>query len=926
MRKLLIAFLILLFVPACAQKKDTLKISNLKCENLINPLGIDNPQPKFSWQIISTQRNTMQSAYRILVSDNPVMLSSDNGNLWDSKKVKSDQSILVQYKGKPLQSGKKYYWKVMIWDAAGNVSDWSETAEWQMGLLTGADWEKAKWICYEELSETMRVVPGVHLGGESMGNKGLQRTVVPYFRKGFRITKPVASASFYISGLGQYDAFINGTKIGNSFLAPGWTDYDKTILYNTFDVTSYLAPGKNAIGAIVGNGFYNINRERYRKLVIAYGTPKIICKLQIYYKDGTSESLVSGEDWKTASSPVTYTSIFGGEDYDARLEQPGWSDTGFDDSCWKAVKVAKHTTGVLKPDLDYPVNVMETFDVKNINQISNDKYLYDFGQNASGIFEIKVSGKKGQVIRLLPGELINEKNEVNQNATGRWHYYVYTLKGEGVETWYPQFTYYGFRYIQVEGAIPDENAESDSLPKIQELNMLHTRNSAPSYGSFQCSNELFNRIYNLINWAIKSNLQSVVTDCPHREKLSWLEQDYLMGVSINSNFEVYHLYKKLVDDMIDAQTVEGLVPNIAPEYVHFEGDFRDSPEWGSASIILPWLIYKWYSDKSTMEKSWPMMVKYIYYLKSKSDNNILSFGLGDWYDLGPERPGFAQLTPVSLTATAIYYYDLKLLSDMAGLLRKLKEKEDYEKWADEVKTAFNKKFFNKETKVYATGSQTSMAMPLCLGLVDAAYREKVMSNLIDSIDAHNKALTAGDIGFHYLVKALMEGGASQLLFEMNNRDDVPGYGYQLRKGATALTESWPALEVVSNNHLMLGHLMEWFYTGIGGIQQEENSNGYRNLIIKPVIVGDLTSAKTSFESPYGTILTDWIISEKGLNVKVNIPANSTALIYLPVKEESEITENDIPVMQNRNIKLAKYENGYKIFKTGSGNYNFWISE
>lgn len=864
----------------------------------------------------------MQSAYRILVSDNPEKLVSDIGNIWDSKKVKSEQSILIQYQGTTLKSAEKYYWKVMVWDATGNASVWSPPASWQMGLLCGADWNNAKWICYEDMPASMRVVPGIHLGGENMGHKGLQRTVIPMFRKEFEVKKEIASATLFISGLGHYEAFINGAKIGNTFLSPGWTEYDKTILYNTYDLTDSLKSGKNTLGAIVGNGFYNINRERYRKLVIAFGTPKMICKLRITYSDGTTESIVSDNSWKTHPSPVTYSSIFGGEDYDARKEQQGWSDTSFDDSCWEPVIVAESVTGTLKAELGYPLEIMETIQVKKIHQISKEKFLYDFGQNASGIFELKIKGKRGQVVRLLPGELINDKNEINQNATGRWHYYTYILKGEGIETWRPKFTYYGFRYIQVEGAIPEGNVFSDSIPDVMELSMLHTSNSASSNGSFHCSNNLFNSTFDLINWAIKSNLQSVVTDCPHREKLGWLEQTYLMGASINFNFETYHLYKKLVADMMDAQTSEGLVPGIAPEYVIFDGGFRDSPEWGSASILLPWLIYKWYGDISSMEKAWPMMTRYIDYLKSKSDRHILSHGLGDWYDLGPERPGFAQLTPVALTATAIYYYDLKLLSTMAGLLQMKKEKEYYSKWADEVRTAFNNKYFDKANKVYATGSQTAMAVPLCLGIVEPENREKVLSNLIDSINANNKALTAGDIGFHYLVQALTDGGASQLLYEMNNRDDVPGYGFQLKKGATALTESWPALEIVSNNHLMLGHLMEWFYSGLGGIRQEEQSVGYKNIVIKPTIAGDLTSVAASFESPYGTIQTDWKILNKAMMLKVNIPANTTALIYIPAKERSHILESDIPVSQIKNINYIRSENGYAIYKVGSGSYDF----
>jgi alpha-L-rhamnosidase len=926
MRILIITLCIITISTLNARDKNLLRLANLKCENFSNPAGIDNRNPRFSWQIKSDARNVMQSAYRILVSDDEEKLLSDNGNIWDSRKVESDQSILVRYHGAPLEPAKKYYWKVMIWDASGSPSGWSERASWQTGLMNPSGWGEARWICYEEMPASMRLVPGVHLGGHDLGHKGLQRPVIPLFRKEFTADKIIESATLYISGLGHYEAYINGEKIGHSFLSPGWTDYDNTILYNTYDVTGEIREGVNVIGAIAGNGFYNINRERYRKLVIAYGTPKIICRLSIRYEDGSEANIVSGSDWKTLPSPILYTSIYGGEDYDARLEQAGWKSPGYDDSCWKSVIIAGNPGGNLVPESDYPVGVNEIIEAKQIIRLAEDKFLYDFGQNASGIFELKVTGEKGQVIRLLPGELENENHEVNQNATGRWHYYTYTLKGEGTETWRPQFTYYGFRYIQVEGAVPETKQASGSLPVVRDLKMLHTRNTSPRNGTFHCSSDLFNRIYALINWAIQSNLQSVMTDCPHREKLGWLEQTFLMGSSVNYNFEIYHLYNKLIGDMRDAQTGKGLIPGIAPEYVLFEGGFRDSPEWGSASVILPWLVYRWYGDRSVIEKAWPVMVRYVEYLSGKAENQILKHGLGDWYDLGPERPGNAQLTPVALTATAFYYYDLKLLSEMAGLLQKPTEKEHYARRADEVRTAFNNEFFDSKNKVYSTGSQTAMAMPLCMGIVEPQYRERVFSNLVDSVIADDKALTAGDIGFHFLVQALTDGGASRLLYEMNNRDDVPGYGYQLKKGATALTESWQALDVVSNNHLMLGHLMEWFYSGIGGIRQEEQSVGFRNIIIRPAIAGDLSSAKTSFETPYGMIQTDWMLTEGNFRMKVTVPPNTTASVYLPADINSQVYENSMPTEHSEDVRFIECESGNAIYHIGSGSYDFLVFE
>ncbi len=902
--------------------QQSVSVGNLTCESKINPLGIEMNQPRLSWIINSTERNTRQTAYQVLVSDNPDQLNNNIGNIWDSKIVKSDRSIKVDYSGAPLIPEKKYYWKVKILDQSGKETAWSETASWHMGLLSAHDWENAAWIGYMNFPDSMKVVPGVHGSGDKLGNKALQRSVVPQFRKEFSVDRKIENATLYISGLGHYEATINGQAVGQSFLAPGWTNYDKTCLYNAYDVSAQLKKGKNAIGVIVGNGFYNINRERYRKLVIAYGFPKMISKLKINYTDGTSKTVISGTDWKCTPSPIVYTSIYGGEDYDATLEQKNWNLPGFNDSKWKAAILSEIPSGKLSAETDYPVMVREVIKVKKTEQPEAGKFLYDFGQNCSGIIELKVQGKKGDVIKLTPGELITVDKKINQRASGGPYYFQYTLKGDDVETWRPRFTYYGFRYVMVEGAAPKSENQNNNTAQIIDLQLLHTCNSAPETGEFNCSNDLFNRIYTLIDWAIRSNVQSVTTDCPHREKLGWLEQTYLMGASMFYNYDLYSLYRKTVHDMIDSQTAEGLVPDIAPEYVPFQAGFRDSPEWGSAGVILPYMIWQWYGDQSVITEAMPMMKKYVAYLGSKADGHILSHGLGDWFDYGPKSPGEAQLTPKALTATAIYYYDIVLLSQMMELTNNKEDAKKMAALAREVKDAFNAKFYNNQTKVYSTGSQTAMSMPLCVGLVNEKDKKEVFNNLVESITKSGKKLTAGDIGYHFLVKALEEGGGSQLLFDMNFRDDVPGYGFQLKKGATALTESWPALEEVSNNHLMLGHLMEWFYTGLGGIKQEENSVAFKNIIIRPEIVGDITQVSTSYQSPYGMIRSEWKKENNVMEMKVVIPANTTATIYLPTLNRSSITVDGKPVDNQKDIHYVNSDNGKSLYRIGSGSYNF----
>jgi len=774
-------------------------------------------------------------------------------------------------------------------------------------------WSNAQWIALELLPDSMQVVPGVHGKGDELGPKALKRSVVPMFRKEFRIMDNIESASINICGVGHYELYINNNKIGDRFLSPGWSNYQKRFLYNTYDITEQIIKGNNAIGVIVGNGFYNINRERYRKLVVAYGYPKLIFNIKITLKNGSVKNIVSDENCRVSPSPITFSSIFGGEDYDATLEQTDWTNFGFDDSNWQEPVLPGDSTKKLVPEEDYPLKIMKAFDPQKVFTSKTGKTIYDFGQNASGIISIKVTGNKGARIRIRPDELLNSNHDITQRSGGGPFEFNYTLKGQGIEEWQPKFTYYGFRYADVEVIEP---GDVDEKTEVIALKMLHTRNSSPTVGSFSCSDTLFNQIFDLINWGIKSNMASVTTDCPHREKLGWLEQTYLIGPSMHYNYDIHSLYSKIVTDMIDSQLDNGLVPDIAPEYVPFVGGFRDSPEWGSASVIIPWQLYKWYGDEEVLKKAYPMMKRYVAYLQGKTQNYILDHGLGDWYDLGPKHPGVAQLTPKALTATSIYYYDLMIVASTAQVLNHDVDHKEHIDLAEKVKDAFQKAFYDPVSNVCSTGSQTSYAMSLYTGILPEQDKEKIINNLIDSIKHNDYALTSGDIGYHFLVRVLSENGRSDILYQMNNRSDRPGYGFQLRKGATALTESWAALSNVSNNHMMLGHLMEWFYTGLGGIYQDINSIGYRDLIIAPKPVGDIEWVKCSYDSPQGKIISEWELKEKKFLLEIEIPTAAAAKIILP-EDYKNATIEMINLTKQRQVD-TKIEEG--TFKVKSGKY------
>ena len=896
----------------------SLSLANLRCEYRQNPIGVDALKPKFSWELLSHQRNVLQTAYRILVSDDSLSLLNNTGTIWDSKKTVSNASIQVEYKGKTLESVKEYFWKVMVWDNKGNQSSWSTTAQWQMGLLNTADWKGAKWVAYEQLPDSNKIIPLVH--GRGKKEWGTRKNILPLLRKSFIVDRPVKNASAFICGLGQFEMSLNGEKIGDHFLDPGWTEYTKQALYVSFDISKHLKQGQNAIGVMLGNGFYYIPGERYRKLTGAYGNPKMITRIAIEYTDGSIENIISDASWKAAPSPIIFSSIYGGEDYDANLEQAGWNTTSFNDSKWKNV-VETEGPPELNSQMAEPLKVMEKFSPVKKKLIKPSVWLYDLGQNFSGIPSIAFSGNEGDTVRITPAELLNDDSSANQGGSGGPSIFTYILKGKETESWQPRFTYYGFRYLQVQ-CIPKDSLHK--TPEVVQIEGVHIRNAATTVGHFSCSNELFNKTFDLINWAIKSNMVSVFTDCPHREKLGWLEQTHLMGSSVQYNYDIAALCKKVIKDMMNAQTDEGLIPEISPEFVHFEDPFRDSPEWGSAAIILPWYNYQWYGDKQTLGEAYDMMKRYIAYLEKKSVNNILSQGLGDWYDIGPNRPGLSQLTPQGLTATAVYYYDLTMMTGIAKLLGKMQDAKGFQQLAAGVKKSFNDKFFDSKTKQYGTGSQTANAMALFMNLVEPANKKAVIDYLVKDIHDRKNALTAGDIGYRYVLRALEDAGRSDVIFNMNGRSDVPGYGYQLAHGATALTESWQALPSVSNNHFMLGHLMEWFYAGLAGIKNAGDGIAYNKIDIKPQPAGNITNAQASYHSPYGTITSEWHNEKDQFVMNIEVPVNTTATIYLPSTHSSTIMENGKDIKGRPDLRIERFEKDRTKIHVGSGSYHFMV--
>lgn len=923
MKKWTILLLALLCSTAGAAAQD-FSVVNPRCEYRDEPLGINTLTPRFSWQISARDRGFLQSAYELIVGDDRAAVAAGRGNLWRVK-TKGAESLHIPYAGKALESGKEYYWSVRVWNAAGEVSPWMPVNRFSTGLMSPDAWSGARWIAMEVQPDSLRLVPGEEYNKLTIGDRITAPNRLPQFRREIDVRKPVKRAMAYVSGLGQFEFFINGDKVGDNFLDPAWSDYDKIVCYVPFDVTDRLQQGANVLGVMLGNGMYNVPRERYYKLLMTYGYPMMICKVDVEYADGTHDVIVSDGSWRTTTSPVTYSSIFGGEDYDATLERTGWMKPGYDDSSWQEVLFTSQRGELIAPKA-LPVKVMEEFPVFKIRKTKYGKWLYDMGQNFSGVACLTVKGKRGQAVRMNTCELFDpavDSIQIHGGYRGETRY-TYTLRGDAEpESWAPQFTYHGFRYVLIDGAVPAGEPNPEGLPEIVDVRGLHIRNSTPGSGTFVSSNDLLNKTQRLIGWGIKSNMVSYLTDCPHREKLPWLEQLHLMFGSLQYTFDMFSLYEKMLDDMAMAQLPNGLVPDIAPEYALFREAFRDSPEWGSAFVLVPLYLYEYYGDGTMLRKHYEAMGRYVDYLTSKADDHILKHGLGDWFDIGPKMPGRAQLSSLAATATPIYYMDALAMVKGAELLGKKKDAERWQKLADAIRTSYNEKFFHKEGCYYDRNSQTANSIALCAGLVDPEYRQGVLDNVVKDIRSRNNGLTGGDVGYTYILRALEAGGRSDVIFDMNSRYDVYGYGYMLAQGATALPESWQVVPIKSHNHFMLGHLMQWLYTHVGGIRRDTGALAYKRSVIRPEAVGDLTMARVSFESPYGQIRSEWSKGADGsFELLAEVPANTTSTVWLPAAEDAAVFESNLPVEKVAGIEYLGYKEGCKVYAVGSGTYRF----
>lgn len=881
--------------------------AELRCEYAINPMGVDISHPRLFWILTSGARDQRQTAYEILAATSARNLAANSGDLWDSGKVKSDETIQIPYDGKELKSLQQVFWKVRVWDANGKPSSWSRSATWTMGLLQPGDW-RAKWIGAADTN-----VPSILLRREITVRPGLVRALAS------------------ICGVGQYEMSLNGKKVDNDYLSPGWSKYDKTCLYDVRDLTAVLKRGKNAVGIELGNGMYRVigPTNRFSKFRGSFGPQKAIAQIRLEYADGSAEIIGTDEQWRVSPGPITFSSIYGGEDCDARLAQIGWNMPDFNDSKWAAATIINNAGSELRglSCAAPPIRGFEIHQPVATRVLTNGDIVFDLGQNAAHIPQISISGPARTTVRIMPSELVDSDGAINQGSMGGGRrgsvWCDFTKATDGVETWSPKFFYVGCRYLQVHVRLAGKGPPA----KVKSVQAVVVQSSSEPEGDFECSNMLFNRIRKLVWWAQRANMVSLMTDCPHRERLGWLEEDHLNGPALRYEFDLAQLFTKTLNDIADSQLTNGLVPTTAPEYTifrdkndpnHLRNMFGDSPEWSSTFILVPWQQYEFDGDLHLFRTHYEAMKHYISYLGTRADNYIADYGLGDWYDVGPKKPGVSQLTPISLTATAFYYQNVEIMRQVAGMLNKPEDERNYFELSKKIRAAFNEKFYNPTNHYYATDSQCANAIPLVMGLCEPANRAAVVESIVRDVRSRGNALTAGDVGYRYLLRALADGGRNDVIFDMNNQTNKPGYGMQIAKGKTSLTEAWDGGS--SQNHFMLGQIQEWFYHDLAGIQNEPGTAGFKHIVINPHPVGDITWVKASYDSIRGKIVSIWKRDEKEFTLKVRIPPNTTATVYVPAK----IAE-DVAVDGKTSWEVQAYvrvENGRVVLSIPSGEYTF----
>jgi alpha-L-rhamnosidase len=880
-----------------------LKVQNLLTDNLNNPIGIDEVIPKFSWQLESGKRNTMQTAYEIKV----VLVKSI---VWSSGKIQSDESVHIAYNGTPLKSGKKYFWQVRVWDNNGKASSWSSPASFQMALLNKSDW-KAKWI-----------EPGY--AGDTVG------APCPMFRKQFSANKRIVSATAYITAHGLYEAQINGHRVGDAYLTPGWTSYNHRLQYQVYDVSSLLKQGDNAVGITIGNGWYrgpiawgnNINR---------YGKSSgLLFQLNLTYSDGTSTIIVSDESWKSSTGAIRYSEIYNGETIDARLNKTGWSLPGYNDADWNGVKIGEYSFDNLIATSNEPVRKHETFAPQKMITTPKGEKVIDFGQNLVGWVVLKVKGNPGDAIRISHAEVLDKQgNFYTANLRAAKAQDNYILKGDNEETFEPHFTWHGFRYIKVEG-YPGELKPENFTAVTLYSDMKQT-------GTFSSSNPLINQLQHNIQWGQKGNFLDVPTDCPQRdERLGWTGDAQAFSRTATFNMNVDNFFSKWLKDLAADQLPNGSVPFVIPNVLGASS--AGSAGWADAATIIPWNMYLAYGDKKILEQQYPSMKAWVEYMHTKSTNDLWNTGFhfGDWLFFRPndDNDGRSAVTDKYLIAQCFYAHSTQLLINAAKLLGNTKDEETYSALLQKIKDAFVKEYMTPNGRL-VSGTQTAYVLALNFDVLPETLRAQAADRLVENIKSYGDHLTTGFLGTPYLCEVLTRFGYNDVAYKLLLQTTYPSWLYPVKMGATTIWERWDGEKPDSTfqtpgmnsfNHYAYGAIGDWMYRKMVGIDTYEDGVGYKHIKIQPHIGGDFTFASATLQTYYGKLSSSWKLENDKLLMDVEIPANTTATVFVPASDLNNVTESGKILSKANGIQIKNAEDGYLVLNLGSGIYHFAVQK
>ncbi|MBD0725159.1 alpha-rhamnosidase [Flavobacterium sp. L1I52] len=884
--KKIILHTFILFASLCfslAQAQTKISVVNLQCEMLNNPEGIDVIKPRLSWQIKSDVNDVKQTAYQVLVASTVENLNANKADLWDSGKVSSNESVNIVYKGKKLGDRQNAFWKVIVWTNKGEIKS-DEKAHFSIGILTYADWKSTRWIGYEKLSKDDSV-------------SQYSRLSARYLRKGIDLKKQVKSAKVYIMGMGLYELYINGNKIGNQVLAPVPTDYTKNVKYNVFDVTAQLKEGKNMLGTILGNGRFFAMRQDYKPYKIkSFGFPKMALQLFVEYADGTNEIIRTDDSWRlTTDGPILANNEYDGEEYDARKEMKGWNTTNFDDSTWINARYVQEPGGFYEAQMTPNMKIMGEVKPISIKATPRGTYILDMGQNMVGWLQLKVKGKSGDQITMKFAESLQEDGSLYiANLRDAKTTDVYTLKGGGEEIWEPRFVFHGFRFVEISG-FPTKPTLDNFIGKVVYDDINTT-------GTFESSDATMNQIFKNAWWGISGNYKGMPIDCPQRnERQPWLGDRTTGAYGESFLFDNQTLYAKWLDDIKYSQTQDGGLPDVAPAFWRYYGD---NVTWPGTYITVADMLYQQFADAEVIKKQYPSMKKWMTYMEENYLKNDLmnKDKYGDWC-VPPESLELirskdpARLTDGEVLSSAFYYQLLNIMKKFAVIAKAESDIAHYDDLTTRIKKAFNAKYLNTATNSYANNTVTANVLPLAFRMVPENQKEKVFQNMVHEVEVtKNGHISTGVIGTQFLMRTLTNFGRGDLAYKLASNKTYPSWGYMVENGATTIWELWngntadPTMN--SQNHVMLlGDLMIWYYENMAGIKSNPEMPGFKQIIMKPDFNAGLTFVNASYESIHGLIKSNWKKDKKGLNWTISIPANTSALVYLPTTDSKKITVN-----------------------------------